>query len=113
MRRMYGDFEMTTTYGPPTQTSRKKRRHTEHFDIGVPGVPDLIGAPGAEPGIDEKGDSFFNKWRTKRQSQSFRGSNANASNNRNNQSNRRGNQSQTTSNQNERQTSNQSENTGR
>lgn len=82
MRRMYGDFEMSTSYGPPpVQTgggtsNKKKKRQTDehhHFDFEVPGVPDFIGKPGSTPAVDSKGDSYFSKWRTKRQSQAFRG----------------------------------------
>lgn len=115
MRRMYGDFEMSTQYGPPSQTSSKKRkRHTDNFDFDVPGVPDFIGKPGFEPDADTKGESYFNKWRPKRQTQSFRNTNNNS--NTNNSNSNRNNNSNTNRNQSERQAANannNSENTGR
>lgn len=72
MRRMYGDFEMSTQYGPPAKGKRK--RHTDEFDDGPlpPGVPDFVGPAGSD--MDEiplpdalHGDSYFSKWRSKRQ----------------------------------------------
>lgn len=83
MRRMYGDFEMSTQYGPPSSSaagSGKRKRQTDEF-----GVPDFVGPPGSD--MDEiplgklngdggggSGDSYFSKWRSKRQSNG-RGSN--------------------------------------
>lgn len=57
MRRMYGDFQTTNSNRPPDpedQTSPKRKRD-------APGVPDIT-AP--------HGDSYFDKWRNKRQSDS-------------------------------------------
>lgn len=108
MRRMYGDFEMTTSYGPPPQSTKKRKRHTDHFDFEIPGIPDLIGSPGDYPEPDQKGESYFKKWRTKRQSQNFRNSNTSRISNQSSSNTRRGNQNdRVPSNQ------NQSENTGR
>lgn len=85
MRRMYGDFEMTTVYGPPIQTQRQhKRGAMDHFDFEIPGVPDMVGEPGlgtdSFPKPDKLGDSYFKHWRTKRQNQSPRGSNTSGRN---------------------------------
>lgn len=83
MRRMYGDFEMTTKYGPPSQRLKKKRSTMsfggdEDFLDDIPGIPDMIAPAGsdAEPERHESsgGDSFFNKFRTKRQSNRGRAS---------------------------------------
>ena len=77
MRRMYGDFEMTTRYGPPTQRSKKKRStmsfgSDEDFFDDIPGIPDMIAPAGSsdDPVRHETsgGDSFFSKFREKRQS---------------------------------------------
>lgn len=72
MRRMYGDFEITTEYGPPRQQNKKLKRDSVS-DL-PPGVPDPIGVPGSLPleERDASGDSYFSEWRTKRQvNQSF------------------------------------------
>lgn len=76
MRRMYGDFEMTSRYGPPKQDSKQRKRNVDDgFDFDVPGIPDWVGVPGQEPDRDVRGgDSIFNNLRSKRQAQSFRGS---------------------------------------
>lgn len=70
MRRMYGDFEMVTQYGPPLQ-SGKRKRDVNSFNNGTtmpPGVPDLIGPPET---IDTEHDggsaSYFTEYREKRQ----------------------------------------------
>lgn len=78
MRRMYGDFEMTTKYGPPSQRLKKKRSTTsfgadEDFFDDIPGIPDMISPAGSEadPVRQEgggTGDSYFSKFRGKRQS---------------------------------------------
>ncbi|XP_059613407.1 protein spaetzle 3-like [Phlebotomus argentipes] len=70
MRRMYGDFQMSSVYGPPLQRLRKKKRSTtsanDDWEWGeMPGVPDMIGIP--ESGSDPVVDSHFTKWRSKRQ----------------------------------------------
>ena len=96
MRRMYGDFIMSTEYGPPKQNTeyglprqRKKKRDTtdnlhtsdEGEESYLPGVPDYIGPPpGFEPDpvpmTTEKGESYFDHWRAKRQTnQSYGGRN--------------------------------------
>lgn len=84
MRRMYGDFQMTTEYGPPLQQSNKRKRDASKSDY-LPGVPDVFGSMDDIPSpVEEKtaGDSYFSKWRSKRQ--------ANLKNNRNqNQGNAR------------------------
>lgn len=78
MRRMYGDFEMTTRYGPPpAQRLKKKKRSTmsfgadEDFFDDIPGIPDMIAPAGAGsdpvPHESSGGDSFFSKFREKRQ----------------------------------------------
>ncbi|GAB0091806.1 Protein spaetzle 3 [Sergentomyia squamirostris] len=84
MRRMYGDFQMSNEYGPPLQRIRKRKRSVdvnasskgdddEWEWAEVPGVPDLIGPPGSEPeplvdASSSGGDSYFTKFRSKRQS---------------------------------------------
>lgn len=93
MRRMYGDFQMSSEYGPPLQRLRKKKRSTDSesgideddWEWGeMPGVPDMIGPPGSGPDpirdAGPSGDSYFTKWRSKRQSQ--RQGNANVGGNR-------------------------------
>lgn len=76
MRRMYGDFEMTTKYGPPGRGSKKKRSAMsfgadEDFLDEIPGIPDMIAPAGSEqdPVRHESsgGESFFAKFREKRQ----------------------------------------------
>lgn len=59
MRRMYGDFQTSNFNRPPEPEqpqpeSSKRKRH-------APGVPDIT-AP--------YGDSYFGKWRSKRQTSS-------------------------------------------
>ncbi|XP_055713594.1 protein spaetzle 3 [Phlebotomus papatasi] len=93
MRRMYGDFQMSSEYGPPLQRLRKKKRSADSesgideddWEWGeMPGVPDMIGPPGSGPDpirdAGPSGDSYFTKWRSKRQSQ--RQGNANVGGNR-------------------------------
>ncbi|XP_066994516.1 protein spaetzle 3 isoform X2 [Anabrus simplex] len=65
MKRMYGEFQMSTEYGPPSSAQRRsvKRDTTESEQAGagtrpLPGVPDL---PEAEA------ESFFAKLRHSRQ----------------------------------------------
>ncbi|XP_046989417.1 protein spaetzle 3-like [Schistocerca americana] len=98
MRRMYGEFQMTTEYGPPyeqqqqQQPGRKGRRSVKR-EAGAgagaagdgtqsgqprhtpPGVPDLHAAPGPDPTAPENSgsESYFAKLRQSRQS--FRGNN--------------------------------------
>lgn len=76
MRRMYGDFEMTTKYGPPGQRSKKKRSAMnfgmdDDFFDDIPGTPDMISPAGSndEPVRHEEGtgESYFSKFRAKRQ----------------------------------------------
>jgi hypothetical protein len=72
MRRMYGDFEMLTQYGPPLPNSKRKRDiHSFENATMPPGVPDFIGPPVSESEPIEdtspSGDSFFNEYRNKRQ----------------------------------------------
>lgn len=76
MRRMFGDFEMSAAYGPPLQRVRRKKRNPstgkdeDSFD-DIPGIPDLIGPMGSGPDpvrqAGPKQDSYFNKFRNKRQ----------------------------------------------
>lgn len=73
MKRMYGDFEMTSRY-PPLQPSRKRKRHAQGMDDDftiLPDLMDLYGVPGSlnepEP-ILSSGDSYFGRLRNKRQS---------------------------------------------
>lgn len=79
MRRMYGDFEMTTKYGPPSSQRLKKKRSTmsfggdEDFLDDIPGIPDMIAPAGsdAQPVRQEGGgggESYFSQFRAKRQS---------------------------------------------
>lgn len=94
---MYGDFAMTTKYGPPPAekygppgNSKKRKRNVPNeetdeqqfniFDADedgnyLPGVPDYISPP---PGLEldpvplttAKGESYFDKYRNKRQTNS-------------------------------------------
>lgn len=85
MRRMYGDFQMATQYGPPNPSSNKRKREIYENDLDdimlPPGVPDFVADPSTDPTnpkpeTDSKGDSYFSQWRSKRQStgnQSFGG----------------------------------------
>lgn len=73
MKRMYGDFEMTSRY-PPSQPNRKRKRHVQGMDDDftlLPDLMDLYGLPGSlndpEP-ILSSGDSYFGRLRNKRQS---------------------------------------------
>lgn len=70
MRRMYGDFEMVTQYGPPLPNSKRKRDTSSfHNSTMPPGVPDLIGPPEIIANNDESGSgaSYFEEYRNKRQ----------------------------------------------
>lgn len=73
MRRMYGDFEMVTQYGPPLQNSKRKRDTSSfHNSTMPPGVPDLIGPPEIlsndnDDDVIGSGASYFEEYRTKRQ----------------------------------------------
>lgn len=102
MRRMYGDFQMNSQYGPPPPPGQAKKRKRQVVDndndpmddIPLPGVPDYIGPPAEGeqstpvPQKTPKGDSIFAKWRSKRQSTQNLGRNNN-NNNNNNQANSR------------------------
>ncbi|KAJ6649106.1 Protein spaetzle 3, partial [Pseudolycoriella hygida] len=70
MRRMYGDFEMVTQYGPPLQ-SNKRKRDTNYVNNSTmaPGVPDMIGPPDNIINTDQSGSgaSYFEEYRKKRQ----------------------------------------------
>ena len=81
MRRMYGDFEITNEYGPPTQQNRRRRRYLDDPDIFIP--------PGSLPADKihddnadhvEHGDSYFGKLRTKRQNSNTNNNNKNKNN---------------------------------
>lgn len=78
MRRMYGDFEIITEYGPPKQQNQKEKRSSYVNDM-PPGVPDPIGVPGEGLPLENSGasgDSYFSEWRSKRQAnQSFNNKN--------------------------------------
>lgn len=75
MRRMYGDFEMTTKYGPPTRLKKKRSTMSfgadEDFMDDIPGIPDMISPAGSsdDPVRQEgvEGESYFSKFRAKRQ----------------------------------------------
>lgn len=70
MRRMYGDFEMLTQYGPPLPNSKRKRdTNSFHNSTMPPGVPDLIGPPETDLNDDTSGSgaSYFDEYRSKRQ----------------------------------------------
>lgn len=68
---------MTTKYGPPGQRSKKKRSAMnfgmdDDFFDDIPGIPDMISPAGSadEPVRQEEGgagESYFNKFRAKRQ----------------------------------------------
>lgn len=68
---------MTTQYGPPLQRLKKKRSTMsmgtdEDFFDDIPGIPDMIGpaGSGADP-VRQEGDSYFSKFRAKRQNNNF------------------------------------------
>lgn len=69
MRRMYGDFQMTTEYGPPLQNSNKRKREASNIEH-PPGVPDILASlddlPRPNVGTSS-GESYFSKWRSTRQ----------------------------------------------
>jgi len=82
MRRMYGDFEMFTQYGPPLPNSKRKRDTNGFVNITLPpGVPDLVGPPGSDTPPHEdtgSGASFFHEYeRSKRQTNPPFGKNGN------------------------------------
>lgn len=89
MKRMYGDFEMTSRYPPlqqPGQTGgRKRKRHLQGADDPftiLPELMDLYGAPGSadEPDLYVNGgESYFGKLRKKRQSTGRNGSSGSGS----------------------------------
>lgn len=58
MKRMYGEFQMSTEYGPPQTTQRRSVKREATGSRPLPGVPDL---PEAEA------ESFFAKLRHTRQ----------------------------------------------
>nr|CAD7415897.1 unnamed protein product [Timema cristinae] len=69
MKRMYGEFQMSTEYGPPRESRRTNKREAP----SLPGVPDLHGPPVVDPATDKQsGESYFSKLRQTRQSSSFR-----------------------------------------
>nr|CAD7606768.1 unnamed protein product [Timema genevievae] len=69
MKRMYGEFQMSTEYGPPRESRRTNKREAP----SLPGVPDLHGPPVVDPANDKQsGESYFSKLRQTRQSSSFR-----------------------------------------
>lgn len=79
MKRMYGDFEMSSRY-PPLQTNRKRKRHVQGMDDDftiLPELMDLYGVPGSlnDPvsSFGGSGDSYFGRLRDKRQSSNGRG----------------------------------------
>lgn len=69
MRRMYGDFEMITQYGPPLPNNKRKRDvNSFNNQTMPPGVPDLIGPPETEDYVHNGGSaSYFTEYRAKRQ----------------------------------------------
>lgn len=74
MKRMYGDFEMSTEYGPPTRepAAHRRKRATSKHDI-----PDGGPKPEDDAEGNADGGSYFAKMRNSRQS--F-GSNSNQNN---------------------------------
>lgn len=108
MKRMYGDFEMNTGYGPPLQQNKKKKKKrnaARYDDVLSPELMDLYGPPGTPP--EPVRDSYFSKLRNKRQAQNnFSRKNTNNSNNANPQSTGRSGRENISNNQS-------SENTGR
>lgn len=87
MRRMYGDFEMVTEYGPPLPNSKRKRDTSSFRNSTMPpGVPDLIGPPQLLKNDDEgdhgSGSSYFEEYRNKRQTNpnNFRSTNQRSTN---------------------------------
>lgn len=98
MRRMYGDFQMNSIFNngqqqqsSSQQSAKKRKRHVDKYlndDLSLPpdhhrslppGVPDLIGPVLNDIDLELMknasnfgGDSYFKKWRIKRQTnQSF------------------------------------------
>lgn len=61
MRRMYGDFQPSDSNRPPESKQQPQREFSKRKRDAPPGVPDIT-AP--------YGDSYFGKWREKRQSDS-------------------------------------------
>lgn len=101
MKRMYGDFEMSSRY-PPLQTNRKRKRQVQGMDDDftiLPELMDLYGVPGSadDPvSFGGSGDSYFGRLRDKRQSSTGRsnngganGSNGSSNGNGNGNANRR------------------------
>lgn len=85
MKRMYGDFEMTSRYPPlqqPQTGGRKRKRHLQGVDdfTILPELMDLYGAPGSpDAPYVNGGESYFGKMRKKRQSQGRGGTNGSGS----------------------------------
>lgn len=89
MKRMYGDFEMTSRYPPlqqPGQTGgRKRKRHLQGTDDPftiLPELMDLYGVPGSPDEPDmyvNGGESYFGKLRKKRQNTGRNGSSGSGS----------------------------------
>lgn len=90
MRRMYGDFEMVTEYGPPREygpPKNKRKRETNFYFFNStmpPGVPDMIGPPDIISNDDTSGSgaSYFEEYRNKRQTNpnDFRSTNQRSTN---------------------------------
>jgi hypothetical protein len=86
MKRMYGEFTMSTEYGPPSRETydqpgkRNAKREATGGGGGAqadkkksmpPGVPDIHTAPGPDPVAEtgsSEGESYFSKLRHTRQS---------------------------------------------
>ncbi|XP_015591781.1 protein spaetzle 3 [Cephus cinctus] len=69
MKRMYGDFEMSTEYGPPTREPAGHRRKRSSAAHDLPdGGPNIDNDKKLDPEMDADGDSFFSKARNTRQS---------------------------------------------
>ena len=85
MKRMYGEFTMSTEYGPPSRETfdqpgkrnvkreapegggDKANEDEKKKTVTAPGVPDVHTPPGIDP-VTEGGDSYFSKMRHARQS---------------------------------------------
>lgn len=66
MKRMYGYFEAENGYGSTLKQGKKRKRMLYDEDFDLPELDEFWGPP--DP--DGNGDSYFNKIRQKRQSQS-------------------------------------------
>lgn len=97
MKRMYGDFEMSSRY-PPLQTNgRKRKRHVQGMEDDFTILPELMDLHGVPGSLDDpvlfggSGDSYFGRLRDKRQSSNGRGNGGGGGNGSSGSSNGNGN----------------------